>query len=86
MTDSNAGWTKHHQGAYMPDLTTSFTLTRAMNFHIWTDTGRSYVKKSSDGKTIFWYKNPAIQSGNQGYNEDYVMNEFDITYFFMGLA
>ena len=63
-------------GAYMSQVTTSFESRYMMSQY---DFSKPYVKKSSDGKTIYWY----LSSSDSA---NYICNASGCVYYFLGAA
>lgn len=70
-----------YQGCVTSYLTTSYVKMRAMSGYVYSDYS-SYVKKSSDGKTIYWYN--SYSQSNTDYPER-VLNKLG-KWYFLGMA
>lgn len=72
---------KSSPGCYMPNVTTSFVRKHVFAYWSSSDAGNSYVKKSSNGKTVYWY-----QGGGSFDGEDNCLNSSSYQYCFLGIA
>ena len=71
--------TYEHLGVYTSNLTTSYNSTAYMLWGKSTTNYYGYMKKSSDGKTIYWY-------GNSASYQDYLQNITNCVYVFLAFA